>query len=82
MLLDHHQSPVNARSSVTQSTGGTTAETTESTRVGSVALRQPSTALSTASPQASGRSVPATASMPAHEGVPMPAAAAPTTSAA
>ena len=45
-------------------------------------LRQPRTTLITASPHASGRSVPAMASMPAQAVVPMPAAAAPTTSAA
>ena len=33
MLLDHHQSPVNALSSVIQSAGGAIAATTESTRV-------------------------------------------------
>ena len=82
MLLDHHQSPVKTLSSVTHSTGGTMAETSESTRVVSVASRQPSTALMIASPHASGRSVPATVSMTAHQGVPMPDAAAPTTSAA
>ena len=58
------------------------AETSESTRVVSVATRQPSTALMTARPQASGRRVPATVSITAHQGVPIPAAAAPTTSAA
>ena len=82
MLLDHHQSPVNAWSSVTHSAGGAHAETSERMRVEGVALRQPSTALMIASPHASGRSVPATVSRPAHGGVPMPAAAAATTSAA
>ena len=82
MLLDHHQSPVNAWSSVIHKAGGAIAETTERTRVTGVALRQPSTALMIASPHASGRSVPATVSSPAHCGVPMPDAAAATTSAA
>ena len=60
MLLDHHQSPVNALSSVIQSAGGPIAETIESARAAIVALRQPRTALMTARPHASGRSVPAT----------------------
>ena len=83
MLLDHHQSPVKTRSSVIQSAGGTTTEATrQGARATTVALRQPSTALITARPHASGRRVPATASSAAHAGVPIPAAAAPTTSAA
>ena len=82
MLLDHHQSPVNALSSEIQSAGGTTAEAIERARVAGFALRQPKIALMTARPQASGRSVPATRSSPAHAGVPKPAAAAATTSAA